>query len=251
MELRLLKITEFDKLLNAIKNLWNPNHIYCRNPELLRYMIYNTPYRKDFCGNNEETTEYVAVDGDKIVAIYGLIPLEGNVLGNTVMSGTATILKADPSYHCVGISLLQQCLKYKPDIFIVLGMNTKVMKLYNILGWDMFDDMPRWIWTDKFDKLKSVLKVPDYSNLNCLKNKKCNYDNFILSDVVYINYIEKNKWDVFYQNEFAPKTIGVKKDYKYLKWRYIDYLFLIIKYLELKIKMGIIKVLLFIELKAF
>lgn len=235
MEIRRLKFSEFDKLIEAIRRLWNPNHVYCRNTELLKYMVYNTPYRKEFCGNDEDTTEYVAFDGDKIVAIYGLIPLEGNVFGTTVMSGTATILKADPQYNCVGVSILQQGLKFKPDVFVGLGMNTKVMRLYNILGWDMFNDMPRWIWSNNFNKLKSVFNIPNYSNINCLDREKFNY---ILSDTVYINHINENKWNNFYNDEFAPKTIGVKKDYKYLKWRYINYPFFDYKLLGIKDENG-------------
>ena len=32
------KISEFNKLLESIRELWNPDHIYCRNPELLKYI---------------------------------------------------------------------------------------------------------------------------------------------------------------------------------------------------------------------
>ena len=84
MQIRLLKISEFDKLIDAIRKSWNPNHVYCRNPELLKYMVYNTPYRKDFCGNDEETTYFVMINKNKIIGYSGFIPLEGNLFGKTV-----------------------------------------------------------------------------------------------------------------------------------------------------------------------
>lgn len=236
MQIRLLKISEFDKLIEAISRLWNPNHVYCRNPELLKYLVYNTPYRKNFCDNNEDTTYFVILDEDKIVGLHGFIPLEGNILGRSVSASTATILKIDKqNYKFIGIDLLQESFKSDPCMHFGIGINSRVEKLYKALGWYTFDDFPRWIWTENFDQLKKVFQIPEFSNLNSLKNK-LNNNTFINAE--FTDFLEENKWNDFYNKEFAPKTIGVMRDYKFLKWRYIDYPFFDYKLLVIKDSLG-------------
>lgn len=235
MEIRLLKINEFDRLLEAIHDLWNPNHVYCRNPELLKYMVYNTPYRKDYCGN-DDTTYYVIFDGDKIIGFSGLIPLEGNLYGKSVTGTTGTILKVDKKYKFAGIDLLNEVFSSDPAIHVGIGMNPRAMRLYRALGWYTFDDLPRWIWTNNFSELKKVFSIPNNTNISCLQNNA--HCNNSFNDSNFFNSIESNKWDEFYYKEFAPKTVGIKRDYKFLKWRYIDYPFFKYKLIALKDSLG-------------
>lgn len=236
MEIRLLKIYEFDRLLEAIHDLWNPNHVYCRNPDLLKYMVYNTPYRKDYCGNDEDTTYYVIFDKDKIIGFSGLIPQEGNLHGKTVTATTGTILKVDSHYKLIGLDLLQAGFKTNQCIHVGLGINSRVKKLYNALGWYTFDDLPRWIWTNNFSKLKKVFNIPDNTNISCLQNNQCS--NIIFDDGNFVDFVDKDAWDEFYNKEFAPITIGIKRDYKFLQWRYIDYPFFNYKLIALKDALG-------------
>ena len=232
MEIRRLKISEFNKLLESIRELWNPDHIYCRNPELLKYMVYNTPYRKDYCENDEDTTYYVIFDGEKIIGFSGLMPMEGNLFGKTVLATTGTILKVNSSYKFVGLDLLKAGFQNEPSIHIGLGINTRVKKLYNALGWYTFDDLPRWIWTSDFCKLKKVFKVPQDSNLSCLEiNINCKTD---LKETLFFEDLEEANWDEFYNKEFAPRTIGIKRDFKFLRWRYVEYPFFEYKILTIK-----------------
>lgn len=236
MEIRLLKISEFDKLIDAIRELWNPNHVYCRNPELLKYLVYNTPYRKNFTANDEDTTYFAILDGDKIIGLLGFIPLEGNIFGTPVSASTGTILKTDKQdYKFIGLDLLQESFKSDPCLHIGIGMNNRVIKLYKALGWYSFDDFPRWIWTENYNNLQKVFNIPESSNLNILNNK---FDNKVFADEEFVNNLEEVKWNNFYNKVFAPKTVGVKRDYKFLKWRYIDYPFFDYKLLVIKDRLG-------------
>ncbi len=235
MQIRLLKISEFDKLIDAIRKSWNSNHVYCRNPELLKYMVYNTPYRKNFCGNDEETTYFVIIDKNKIIGYSGFIPLEGNLFGKTVAASTGTILKVDSNYKFSGLDLLQAEFNSDPCIHIGIGINSRVKRLYKALGWYTFDDLPRWIWTGNFNRLKKVFDIPEHSNLNILNNK---VERTAFIDDEFVDNLEESKWNNFYNKVFAPKTIGVKRDYKFLKWRYIDYPFFDYKLLVIKDSLG-------------
>lgn len=236
MEIRLLKINEFDKLLKAIHDLWNPNHVYCRIPELLKYMVYDTPYRKDYCVNDEDITYYVIFDKSKVIGFCGIIPQEGNLYGKSVTGTTGTILKVDKSYKFAGIDLLNKAFSSEPAIHVGIGMNPRVMRLYRALGWHTFDDLPRWIWTNNFSELKKVFSIPDKTNISCLQNSS--QSNISFDDDKFFDFIEKDKWDEFYNKEFAPKTIGIKRDYKFLQWRYIDYPFFNYRLIALKDALG-------------
>lgn len=236
MEIRLLKISEFDKLIDAIRQLWNPNHVYCRNPELLKYLVYNTPYRENFCGSNENTSFFIIVDANKIVGLHGFIPLEGNILGKSVPASTATILKIDKqNYKFIGIDLLHETFKSNPYIHLGVGINSRVKRLYKALGWYTFDDFPRWIWTENYNNLQKLFNIPEYSNLNILNNK---FEKKVSTDVELVDDLEEDKWNDFYNKVFAPQTVGVKRDYKFLKWRYIDYPFFDYKLLVIKDRLG-------------
>ena len=235
MEIRLLKIDEFDYLIKAIKDLWNENHIYCRNPELLKYLVYYTPYRKDFCQNDIDTTYFVIFNNRDIIGFSGMMPMEGNIFGKTVAASTGTILKVNKKFKFIGIDLIQKALSSEPYIHVGLGMNDRVMKLYKALGWYTFNDLPRWVWTNNYDRLKEVFQIPESSNLNCMANHLYMNDlmNFQFDDI-----IDEEKWNEFYNVKFAPKTIGIKRDYKFLNWRYISYPFFEYKLLAIKDELG-------------
>lgn len=34
--------------------------------------------------------------------------------------------------------------------------------------------------------------------------------------------LRQDKWDEFYLSQIAPFTVGTQRDYKFLKWRYMD-----------------------------
>ena len=133
------------------------------------------------------------------------------------------------------MDLLQAEFNSDPCIHIGIGINSRVKRLYKALGWYTFDDLPRWIWTGNFNRLKKVFDIPEHSNLNILNNK---VERTAFIDDEFVDNLEESKWNNFYNKVFAPKTIGVKRDYKFLKWRYIDYPFFDYKLLVIKDSLG-------------
>lgn len=220
MNIRFFKVSEFDLLLKSIENLWSANHIYCRNPELLKYLVYNTPYRKQVT-TDDNTTFLGLFDNNKVVGLSGMMPQMANIFGKKLLSTTGTIWIVDKDYKLDGLELLKYLLSFKPALHVGPGINSKVKKLYKMLNWETFDDFPRWIGTKNFDKLKEYFNLPDDMLLNNIETSRLlNNSNYI-----FFSNIDEEKWNKFYNKKFAPKTIGTVRDYTFLKWRYIDYPF--------------------------
>lgn len=228
MKVRFFSVSEFNLLLKSIERLWGKNHIYCRNPELLKYMVYNTPYRKQVT-TDDNTTFIGLFDGNKVVGLSGMMPQMANIFGKKVLSTTGTIWIVDKEYKLEGLELLKYLLSFKPGLHVGPGINTKVKKLYKMLKWETFDDFPRWIGTKNVEKLKSSFNIPNKFLLKDLERiEQSDSQNYVFDDT-----INEEKWDEFYNKKFAKKTIGTARDFKFLKWRYVDYPFFDYKLISL------------------
>lgn len=222
MEIRFFKYDEWDILIHSIEKLWRKNHVYCRNQELLKYLVYNTPYREKITG--KENTSFVGMfDNNEVIGLVGMIPQEANIFGRRALSNTGTIWIVDDKYKTEGLELLNFVMSHNPVLHIGTGINSRVAKMYKLLKWEVFEDFPRWIGICNKRRVKEIFGLNENFLLDNIKEVSVK-----LNDVCackFSDVLEENKWNSYYNNNFAIKTIGVARDYKFLKWRYIDYRF--------------------------
>ena len=216
MEIRFFRKDEKEKLLSAINTLWSNNHVYVRRPEVLEHLTLNTPYRSDFCGD-ENYSFLGMLDNGKVVGLYGLIPLKANIFGKEYNASTATIWKIDPDSKANGMDFLKYYYEKDIAFSVTTGLSWMSMAIYKGLGWYTFDDLPRWV---AICDLETVIKdlLPLDCNADVLPIARVS--DFKSSYKIEIDNLIKETWDSYYNENFAPVSVGVRRDYEFLHWRY-------------------------------
>ncbi len=236
MEVRFFKISERQLLLDSIDRLWKHDHIYVRNPAVLEHLVLNTPYREAFAG--KDNYSFLGMwDKNEVVGLQGVIPQEVNIFGELGNSSTGTILivaqKARRGFN--GLLFPEFLANKKMDMIVGIGLSSVNYKMQKIGGALVVKDMPRWIAINCVDETVKHL-LPDDSTLPYLPkivpcNLKADYQ-------LQFDTLDAEKWNAFYNGQFAPMTIGTCRDYKFLKWRYMESPVLKYHFLTLSDKMG-------------
>lgn len=223
MELRFFRKDEKNIIQKFIDEHWSKNHIYVRNADVLDHLVLNTPYREVFSGKNNYSVLGVWDKGE-VAGMYGFMPQKFNVAGYETDSFSGTIWKVDKENHpdVNGLDFYNYLFANYPSVEcgVLLGISDTAYMIYSILD-DMMtiDNFPRWIAVNDKNKVSSVLlpKETDKELLPEIKKAEldCQFN-------VEVDKLDAVKWDSFYKKKFAPISIGTKRDYEFLQWRYIQ-----------------------------
>lgn len=236
MEVRFFKISERQLLLDSIDRLWKHDHIYVRNPAVLEHLVLNTPYREAFAG--KDNYSFLGMwDKDEVVGLQGIIPQEVNIFGERENSSAGTVLiVAKKARHGVNGLLFSDFLANKQMAMSVsIGLSSVNYEMQKLGGAMVVKDVPRWIAVNRIAETVRYL-LPDDSTLPYLP--RVNPCVLETGYSLQLDMLDANKWDNFYNEQFAPMTIGTCRDYKFLKWRYMESPVLKYHYLTLTDKAG-------------
>gem|GEM_PF-2120547 len=220
-EIRFFKKSEKPLLLDAIEKLWKHNHIYVRNPTVLEHLTLNTPWRAELAGEENYSFVGMWVD-DELVGLNGVIPLEGNILGERVRAKTGTIwmTKKVTGKAVNGLDMGA----FVDDIWdtkmlVGMGLSKTAQLLEELRGSYIVDNMNRWILViDKEMVTEHLLADKEMSSYF----PTASVLDFQRRYTVDVDMLSKESWDKYYFDVIAPKTIGICKSYKFLKWRYME-----------------------------
>jgi hypothetical protein len=143
--IRLCENSEAHSIQLFIADVWKKNHILSVNKNLLDFQYLQ--------GNHYNF--FIAEDNKKIIGILGFIPVN---LFDISLSGKdywLALWKIDDRYasHGMGISLLRALYKtFTPDSVGVLGINSEVRKLYEIMGFQTGKLIHYYIANPKYEK---------------------------------------------------------------------------------------------------
>ncbi len=233
MEVRFFKKSERQLLLDSIDRLWRHDHIYVRNPAVLEHLVLNTPYRAEFAGEDNYSFVGMWDDDGKVIGLQGIIPQRFNVFGEECCSSTGTVWYVDKTSRSKlnkpidGLKMSEFAYSSKRKLFhrggpsagCSFGLSEISYQISEAYGAYMTRDLPRWIGiVDKDSVMKYLLPestppiiLPEVHPIDYNEALKVRVDEF-----------EQTGWDAFYHKVVAPKTIGTQRDYRFLKWRYID-----------------------------
>lgn len=223
MDISFFKQNELAEAQKFIKEHWNTNHVYVRNNDVVNHLFLNTPYRERNagCGNYSILGGW---EGSKVAGLLGVIPQEFNVAGRLFESFTASIWKIDKDNFpkANGLELYDYVLtKFQNfNACVLLGLSDIAYRIYaDVYGWKKIDCFSRWIGINNFDKVAEVLlpKGTQEWLMPAIEAKE-----FEHSFKVLIDELDESKWNDFYENRFAPITIGTRRDYQFLQWRYLQ-----------------------------
>ena len=219
VEVRFFKKTEKDILLKAIDTLWRKDHIYVRNPAVMDHLVLNTPWKNEIAKEDEYAFLGMWYNGE-LIGIQGLMPQEANIFGETVkaQTGTIWIVKKQKSHSIDGLVMGEFANKIRPQKFgFAMGYSKRVEKIYKISGAYVNSDMPRWVAFCRVEEAKRVFHLDESVDLVLPLARKSKFEGRCS---VEIDSLDESTWNEYYMSVVAPKTIGIRRDYKFLHWRY-------------------------------
>ncbi|WP_027087211.1 GNAT family N-acetyltransferase [Cohnella panacarvi] len=220
MEIRYFRRSETELLQNAIHSVWAPNHVLGRNEQLLNYMFYENPAKHHWV-DAEYYSFLGAWEDNKVVGLLGVMPFEVNNKGNTQVGCSLTNWIVPPEYRSTGAgyALFHTVKERNPEMILSLGINSTVAKLYKKMGWSILQDVPRWVGIVNKQKTVDKMLNGNERSLRFWDELKTYQYN---SEYQIFDYIDE-QWDQFYEQSFAPKTIGFSRNFQFIKWRYINH----------------------------
>ncbi|MDM5231841.1 GNAT family N-acetyltransferase [Lysinibacillus pakistanensis] len=223
MEIRLFKIDEIALLMESIHRIWAKNHILARDEQLVRFMFYDNPNRQLITDDNHLTFVGAWIDGE-VVGLLGAMPFEFNDQGKKGLAITLANWIVDPNYRDsgAGLALLDFVQGLNPNIILAMGLSEEAAKLYRLMRWSLVEDIPRWIGLNNKElTIQAILNgneqpiryVNPLKGLNVNSNISC----------FEITSLQEEEWEQYNKGFFEKKSIGVKRDSKFLKWRYFNH----------------------------
>lgn len=221
MEVRFFKTSERQLLLDSIDRLWSHNHVYVRKPEVLEHLVLRTPYCAAAAG--EDHYSYLGMwDEDReVVGLYGAMPQEMNLFGETYpsLTGTTWIVNKSKHRHIDGLAFedfLEQT--YPHSMYLAIGLSDVAYRIRKALGCYMLEDVPRWIAVNRMQETLDVLLPEDSVRPYLPQLHPVAYTSERYH--VAVDAFDATAWDDFYTKRFAPISVGTKRDAKFLHWRY-------------------------------
>ncbi|MCG3137377.1 MAG: hypothetical protein HJJLKODD_01221 [Phycisphaerae bacterium] len=217
-------------LRRFIDEHWRRGHILSRDEELLRWQYDPRRFdREPFTG----PTVLLAWEEQKIVGMQAMIPVRFNLLGRVVAGVWLSNLLGIPQARSkgVGLKLLWAVRALKLDAVFDLGINDTVQKLFAGLGYEIIEELPRWVAVLQAEKMTRLMMdtnphhdlaavVRRVQEMYTPPSRRVEAGDLILEPLP--NCFDE-AWEVFWRSILAPVLIGTDRGYDYLNWRYISH----------------------------
>lgn len=223
MEIRLFKIDEITLLMESIHRIWAKNHILSVDEQLVRFMFYDNPNRKLLTDDDHLTFVGAWIDG-KVVGLLGAMPFEFNDRGKKGLAITLANWIVDPDYRDsgAGLALLDFVQAFNPNIILAMGLSEEAAKLYKLMRWSFIEDIPRWIGLNNKElTIQAILNGNEQPlrYVDSLKVLEVN-SNFSCFEIASL---QQEEWEQFNNSFFAKGSIGIKRDFQFINWRYFKH----------------------------
>lgn len=222
-----LNRSEWVKGQKYIDALWRHEHILARDEQLFKWQFRSiyAPEKLNF---------FIAEDNNCPVGCIGRMDLPCHRQGRPLLGAAMTNLICLPQYRKIGLGMQIMQKAYEGLNYVAsIGINVHVAKLYHMLGQYILEVMPRYICVSNLDILIETLQHTEHAeNINIDYYKKCNRLRYPSACSCHIEEIDADsshqaslleKWDICWQEYFAPRLQGVVKDASYIRWRYLDH----------------------------
>jgi len=227
MEIRLFKKDEADLYMKAIDQIWKKGHILSRDKALVDFMFYNNPMHEKYIGKDNYGAIGIWEDG-KIIGLGGLMLYGFNVNGKTELACNVTNIIVVEEYRksIAGLLLYEKLFNEYP-IFCNFGISLSKFAMRispSTITKDMvMQPIHRLIrMVGIFNKTKTA-EVLLEGNENYLRNYYKVNGIPQYGDKIVSTDLNEDKWNTFYNEHIAPKTISVSRNYEFLNWRYLSH----------------------------
>lgn len=221
VKFRWLKKGEAPIGMEAIRDLWQSNHILGRDEAL-----FNWQYRH---GKRPDELGFVLAEADgEIIGISGIILQRWLVRGNPYLGGTGAITIIRPEWRnsTAGLDLIEEADK---DLAIVgsFGIPERISRLYKLQGRHIAR-FPRILAIAGQTAMRSYLDICGYDaktmqiiEANCGQLQKTGLPAGW--KVEKFSHKRLSEWQETWKRAFAPDFTGIARDAAYLAWRFLDH----------------------------
>jgi hypothetical protein len=214
-----------------IDQYWRAGHILARDEGLLRWQYDGRRMpRGEFAG----VSVLLAKDGAQTVGMLGLIGGECNLRGRVVPGVWLAVLVSVPEARrqLAGLKLLQAVPALGYQAVWVLGINDEVKKIYRAWGYEILEDMPRWVGVLDVERAAGLVREgaaeADTAQVRgWCESYRVQPDAGPEADEVVEIAVGAGRfgaaWDACWTERLAPRLVSTQRDAAYLNWRYVDH----------------------------
>jgi len=223
---------EVSELRRFIDEYWRRGHILARDEALLRWQYAQ---RRGRHADRPGPTVLLAKEDGRIVGMLGLILSEMNVRGKALPGAWLAVWLTLPEVrkHGVGLKLLDAAWNLAGcEAVFVIGINEHVKRIYAGLGYEILDDVPRYVAAGDSKRAAALMLAIDANadaggvEAHCrqiaIHQVEIDEGGAEVEAVAHPGLFDAD-WDAAWAQRFAPALIGTNRDSTYLNWRYVNH----------------------------
>jgi hypothetical protein len=223
-DIRLLGRSEYDRASAFLNAHWQKNHIYCRDRSLFEWTFGQNPYWQDF----DNFSVSMANAGDTDIGFLGIIPFSLNYHGKSKPACWLVNWKVRDDCRGTGAGLkLLKVFKDMGFVTVSFGINDIIARLYRGLGWDLIDNIPRLLWVcpNAMERLRDLCALCGENialdDLSALTSRTATENP--VPHMMTLGDVSDSDWDTKGWTPHAENLTCCAREYRYLKWRYLQH----------------------------
>lgn len=197
---------------------WRSGHILANDRDLLLWQFDGRRMDPTWDG----PSVLLAWQETKLVGMQCLIPATINVHGTTVKGVYLSNLLVLPQarQHGVALRLLAAVSQLDVNAWFDVGINPDVLPLFQALGYNIIQDMPRWTAVFDEEAVRRILTdagmrdLPRYSTARPTVGSDCARE---------LTGPLSEGWNAVWSSRFAPTQVGTARTADYINWRYVHH----------------------------
>jgi len=214
-------LDQVQRLQSFIDSAWKAGHILARDRELL---LWQHPLR----GDTGRISVLQAEDGDRLVAVLGVIPFGFCVFGTEVPAGWLTTWVEVPPRRGLALGLLRHVMDGSLGMVGTIGGNRITQTILGRLGFAISDSMPRWTRPVHLPSLRTLLRDrPEPLSPDCwqrlelaAKASAAVPQDDALRATDWSEAVAE-RWDRSWRERFALDLVGTWRNSAFLRHRYV------------------------------
>lgn len=221
LQMRWLEQGESTLGMEYVRKLWNESHILGQDEDLFNWQ-YSPMTKSGTLGF------LIAEDAGRPVGCIGRMPVGAHIHGQALAGAAIALYVVDPDYRgqAAGLELLKKAYS-DLDIIITMGINSRVARLYKMLGQHIVPECPRLVCRGPMDAVHAMWKLacgddefPEkiYEQCSSLASAPASS-----GETAQLDMDTLPEWDRFWREKIAPRSRGASRDARYIKWRYLDH----------------------------
>lgn len=209
-------VERLPELQAFLDTYWRRGHVLARDEPLLRW-------QHGLAQGGERLSVLIAEEGGRLVGSLGLIARDVGLAGTRRPGAWLTTWVAVPEFRnrLVGVQLIQRVITGDYGLVGTIGQNAVARQLLTALGFDIWDDIPRWVRVISPKALTRLLGPASRD----VRPHALEPGPPAASSIRLVRWSEAiaERWDAAWQERFAPRLLGTWRDADYLRWRYVEH----------------------------